>query len=71
LNRLRLNQDFDETEFEAATGLPQTWIAPGLTRASSLGLMEALAQGWRVTSRGRAYLNDLQSVFLPVESKTR
>ncbi|HEV7165278.1 MAG TPA: radical SAM family heme chaperone HemW [Gammaproteobacteria bacterium] len=69
LNRLRLTQDFDETEFEAATGLPRDAIAAGLSRARSLELLATTAQGWRVTARGHAYLNDLQSVFLPAGAK--
>lgn len=69
LNRLRLTQDFDEMEFEAATGLPRDAIAAGLSRARSLELLATTAQGWRVTARGHAYLNDLQSVFLPTGAK--
>lgn len=65
LNRLRLADPILETEFEAATGLPRSLIAPGLARASSLELLETTAAGWRITARGHAYLNDLQSVFLP------
>jgi len=65
LNRLRLMESFQETEFEAATGLPRSVIAPGLARARSLELLETTATGWRITSRGHALLNDLQSVFLP------
>ena len=65
LNRLRLMQDFEEIEFEAATGLARSLIARGLTRARSLELMEVTPTGWRITKRGHAYLNDLQSVFLP------
>jgi putative oxygen-independent coproporphyrinogen III oxidase len=65
LNRLRLREDFTEAGFEAATGLSPGLIAPGLARAQDLGLLETTTAGWRVTSRGHAYLNDLQSVFLP------
>ncbi|HEV2212345.1 MAG TPA: radical SAM family heme chaperone HemW, partial [Gammaproteobacteria bacterium] len=65
LNRLRLMADFDPAEFEAATGLDPGLLGPGLERARSLGLMEPVPGGWRITSRGQAYHNDLQSVFLP------
>ena len=65
LNRSRLMQDFAEAEFETATGLARDLLSPGLARARSLGLMETTATGWRITTRGHAYLNDLQSVFLP------
>lgn len=69
LNRLRLMESFDESEFEAATGLPRRVIAPGLARARSLDFLEATATSWRITARGHAYLNDLQSVFLPADAK--
>ena len=69
LNRMRLNEDFQESEFESATGLPRSAIASGLAQARSLGLLEPIVRGWRITSRGRAYLNDLQSVFLPGAAK--
>ena len=69
LNRLRLTDDFDEAEFEAATGLPRSAISTGLARARALDLLTTTAQGWRVTARGQAYLNDLQSVFLPTGAK--
>jgi len=65
LNRSRLMQDFAEAEFEAATGLARSLLAPGLAKARTLGLMETTATGWRITARGHAYLNDLHSVFLP------
>jgi len=65
LNRLRLREDFAEAGFEAATGLSRELIAHGLARAQSLGLLETTPAGWRVSGRGRTYLNDLQSVFLP------
>jgi len=70
LNRLRLMQDFEEGEFETATGLARSLLAPGLARARSLGLMENTATGWRTTERGHAYLNDLQSVFLPAAAES-
>ena len=68
LNRLRLTQDFSAQEFETVTGLPVTTIEAGLERALSLQLLETTPEGWRTTLRGRAYLNDLQSLFLPAES---
>jgi len=69
LNRLRLMQDLEEAEFETATGLSRSLIEPGLSRARSLELMEVTPTGWRITARGHAYLNDLQSVFLPAAAK--
>ena len=65
LNRLRLTEPFTGESFQAATGLSPGLLKPGLERASSLGLLEEGAMGWRVTPRGQAYLNDLQGLFLP------
>ncbi len=69
LNRLRLRDVFAENDFEAATGLSSRLIAPGLARARDLGLLETVPGGWQVSARGRTYLNDLQSVFLPPDTK--
>lgn len=65
LNRLRLLETFGPEDFEAATGLPQGALAPGVSRALSLELLETVPKGWRVTRRGHNYLNDLQALFLP------
>ena len=65
LNRLRLLAPFSATEFETATGLKAAALAPGLDEAERLGLMETVTEGWRTTPKGQAYLNDLQSLFLP------
>ena len=65
LNRLRLTEPFTGEGFQAATGLSPALLKSGLERASSLGLLEEVPMGWRVTSRGQAYLNDLQELFLP------
>ncbi len=65
LNRLRLLAPFSATEFETATGLKAEALAPGLDEAERLGLMETVTEGWRTTPKGQAYLNDLQSLFLP------
>jgi putative oxygen-independent coproporphyrinogen III oxidase len=65
LNRLRLMEGFTAREFESATGLPVERIAGPLERALELKLLEATAEGWRVSSQGHNFLNDLQSLFLP------
>lgn len=65
LNRLRLRADFSSGEFMRATGLALSWIEPGLAHAVALGLLQTVEDGWRVTDRGRACLNDLQALFLP------
>lgn len=71
LNRLRLTAPFSPAEFESATGLRLERIQPGLDRAVDLGLLEAVPEGWRVTSRGQNYLNDLQSLFLPADASRK
>jgi putative oxygen-independent coproporphyrinogen III oxidase len=65
LNRLRLVEDFTAGEFESATGLPVARITGPLERALELKLLETTAEGWRVSSQGPNFLNDLQSLFLP------
>jgi putative oxygen-independent coproporphyrinogen III oxidase len=71
LNRLRLTEGFTATEFEAATGLTMERIAEPMARALELGLLEITTQGWKVSSRGHNYLNDLQSLFLPTKDANR
>jgi|SRR5215469_1005346 len=71
LNRLRLTAGFGAEEFEAATGLPAAAILRPIEQALELKLLETTLEGWRTTPRGRACLNDLQGLFLPVESASR
>jgi len=71
LNRLRLVETFSAGEFEAATGLPIGDIETELKQAVDKGLLESTPQGWKVTSRGQNYLNDLQSLFLPAKDANR
>jgi oxygen-independent coproporphyrinogen-3 oxidase len=65
LNALRLNTGFAARDFERRTGLPLSSVATALERASERGLLERSALGWRPTSLGRRFLNDLQAIFLP------
>jgi coproporphyrinogen III oxidase-like Fe-S oxidoreductase len=67
LNRLRLMEGFTASEFETATGLSMAGIAGPMERALQLELLEVTADGWKVSSRGHNYLNDLQSLFLPAK----
>jgi oxygen-independent coproporphyrinogen-3 oxidase len=64
LNRLRLMEGFTVADFEAATGRPVGQIAEPMQRALELKLLETTTDGWKVSSRGHNYLNDLQSLFL-------
>jgi putative oxygen-independent coproporphyrinogen III oxidase len=65
LNALRLVEGFEETTFEARTGL--AWAnVPGADIARERGLLQRLESGrWAATDRGRLFLNDLQAIFLP------
>jgi len=71
LNRLRLVDAFNASDFESATGLPVEHIEAGVKRAVELGLLEPALGGWRTTSQGQNYLNDLQSLFLPAKDANR
>jgi len=66
LNALRLFHGFDETLFEARTGLPWCSVAGRVADAEARGLLEARgARRWAPTLLGRQFLNDLQAMFLP------
>ena len=65
LNRLRLMEPFTADDFRRHTSLDPALLDPGLTRARGLGLLDETPAGWQVSSRGQAYLNDLQALFLP------
>ena len=71
LNRLRLTASFTPQEFEQGTGLPVAALERGIHKALSLKLLEEAPGGWQTTQRGRACLNDLQSLFLPADSASR
>ncbi len=68
LNVLRLPAGFSVGQFEARTGLPLTAASPGLERAEARGLLERSGARWQPTPLGRRFLNDLQSMFLPVRA---
>jgi putative oxygen-independent coproporphyrinogen III oxidase len=65
LNALRLNDGFEESEFEGRTGLCFAVVRAGLTRSQHRGLMERSGTRWRASTRGFNFLNDLLSDFLP------
>ena len=71
LNALRLPAGFAGTEFEARTGLSIAKIEPLLAQAEGRGLLETRAGGWRPTREGLRFLNDLQALFLPPETRQR
>ncbi|HET6656199.1 MAG TPA: radical SAM family heme chaperone HemW, partial [Gammaproteobacteria bacterium] len=65
LNALRLNAGFDRRLFETRTGLPLAAANGALTQAVELGLLARNGDRYYASERGRAYLNDLQALFLP------
>ena len=66
LNALRLVDGFEVEVFESRTGLRWSTVSGTVQRAVERGLLEPRpAGGWRPTTRGRLFLNDLQAMFLP------
>lgn len=72
LNGMRLRDGVSKTRFEQYTGLPAAALEPGLAQARQAGLLEPSApddDDIRPTDRGRRFLDDLQAVFLPSDSR--
>jgi oxygen-independent coproporphyrinogen-3 oxidase len=67
LNALRLVDGFPLALFAARTGLPASLIEPGLKAAEAQGLLEQDRQKILPTDKGRRFLNDLVSLFLPAQ----
>jgi putative oxygen-independent coproporphyrinogen III oxidase len=65
LNALRLNEGFEERDFEARTGLEFGVLSAELALAQQRGLMESRGTRWRASARGFNFLNDLLALFLP------
>jgi oxygen-independent coproporphyrinogen-3 oxidase len=66
LNGLRLPAGFDESLFEARTGLSAGALSDRAAGAVRRGLLERSNGGhWRPTGLGARFLNDLQAEFLP------
>jgi oxygen-independent coproporphyrinogen-3 oxidase len=69
LNALRLTEGFTLPQFERATGLPASVVAPTIGALAGRGLIEeALPDAktrFRPTALGFRFLNDLQAAFLP------
>ena len=68
LNALRLVEGVPAALFAERTGQPLDSIATPLTHARARGLLEADTTELRPTALGRRFLNDLISLFLPLES---
>ncbi|HEY4973444.1 MAG TPA: hypothetical protein VII41_07540, partial [Steroidobacteraceae bacterium] len=65
LNALRLNEGFEQCEFESRTGLAMSVIDAQLAQALRRGLLEHSATRWRASAQGFNFLNDLLGLFLP------
>ncbi len=65
LNAARLVEGFAPQLFAAHTGLQPHLAEPGLRAAEEKGLIERSPDRIRPTLRGRRFLNDLVSLFLP------
>lgn len=65
LNALRLNAGFNRGLFESRTGCELARAEPSLTLAMEKGLLARDGDRYYPTDRGRAWLNDLQALFLP------
>jgi putative oxygen-independent coproporphyrinogen III oxidase len=71
LNALRLTGGFHPKLFAERTGLPLPRIEKNLQAAEAAGLLQITLDRIRPTERGRLFLNDLQELFVPDESKGR
>ncbi len=64
MNALRLNDGFEQPQFEARTGLDWQLIESRVQRLAARGLLVGEAARWRPTELGRRFLNDLIADFL-------
>jgi len=69
LNALRLTSGFEETTFVARTGLTWQAVEAAVRAALDAGLLLRTAGGYRPSSRGLRFLNDLLLGFLPETPK--
>jgi oxygen-independent coproporphyrinogen-3 oxidase len=65
LNALRLNEGFEQSEFEARTGLALALLDDGFALAQQRGLLERRGTRWRASAMGFNFLNDLLALLLP------
>lgn len=65
MNGFRMIEGFQDSRFEERTGLPGPVLAEALTSARAHGLVERSAEGWRATSRGLRFLNEILVGLLP------
>jgi len=65
MNALRLNKGFDTTLFTAHTGQQLALIEPTLHQAEEAGLLERSAKHIQPSEKGRRFLDDLLTLFVP------
>ena len=70
LNALRLREGFELARFTERTGLPPGAIERPLDEAGKKGLIERDLYHVRPTRLGFDFLNDLQALFLPAETRS-
>ncbi len=71
MNVLRLREGFELARFTERTGLPLTAIARELDSAEAQGLITRDYTRVVPTERGRLFLNDLLTIFLPAGDERR
>ena len=70
LNALRLKAGFSRNLFETRTGLPLASIREALAEAERRQMLRQAGAWWVPTDLGYRFLNDLEALFLPVETPT-
>ncbi len=63
MNRLRLVEGFNISEFEAFTGISAEKISAPINQAIDQGLMQQNKGQWKTTAHGIRYLNSLLTLF--------
>jgi oxygen-independent coproporphyrinogen-3 oxidase len=71
LNALRLRDGFDSRLFHETTGLPLNRVLPALESARAGGLLDFDGGKIRPTELGFSHLNDLQAMFLQLETEKK
>lgn len=64
MNRFRLLEPVEKTQFERLTGLKLSNITPQITTALKQGYLSETANHWQVTHKGKLFLNELLELFL-------
>jgi oxygen-independent coproporphyrinogen-3 oxidase len=64
MNRLRLHEAFDISDYAHFTGQPIERIMQQVNQAQEKGLMQQIGDIWQVTAKGHRFLNDLLQLFV-------